>query len=460
MSSGVNGDTTDGAHNKAGLDNITKSTDNGQDRLTPYSLGPKSDAFLPDAIRALTPSPVPSGRLSPLLLSEFNGVNGQPEPRFVQPQPRLRRFWQNNMPSICVALAQLFGSLMNLSARFLELEGDGMHPVQLLFYRQGLTAIACSTYMWRAGFEDFPFGQKGVRLLLLLRGFSGFFGIFGMWYSMMYIPLADATVITFLAPGVAGLICYFALREPFTKMEQLATLVAFCGVILIAQPVTLFHSARKIGQEPGDGDNSLPGMDHEATPRERLVAVAVALLGVFGAAGAFAALRTIGKRAHPVLSVNAFAVISCVMCTIILSAAPTMGISQPFLHWAVPKTFKQTILILLTSLFGLIMQFLLTAGLAKDKSNKANSMIYTHMLFAASFDWWVFGHKMGFISFLGCALILGSAIGVMFLKRASKPTAKTQDAEAQQTLLDETEDFPMLMSDSIGGNTELNLHRT
>ncbi|ATY66415.1 AAA family ATPase [Cordyceps militaris] len=448
------------SHGKPKLDSTTtESTADGHNGLSPNILGLKSDGFVPEAIRALTPSPVLSGRLSPLPhAGMYNGPGGQPG--LAKPPSLIQTFWHNNLPSICVALAQLFGALMNLSARFMELEGDGMHPVQLLFYRQGLSAVGCSIYMWRAGFADFPVPHKGIRLLLFVRAFSGFFGIFGMWYSMMYLPLADATVITFLAPGVAGIICYFALREPFTRMEQLATLIAFFGVVLIAQPVTLFVDSGKPPGEETPETGALPGMDHEATAKERLIAVAIALLGVFGAAGAFTTLRAIGKKTHPLISVNAFAVISTLMCTIILCTAPALNISQPTLQWHFSYTIKQVFLIILVSMFGLCMQFLLTAGLSRDKSNRANSMIYTHMLFAASFDWWIFGHRMGFISFLGCTLILGSAIGVMFLKKAPKTIAKVEDSEAQQNLLDETRDAPMLMEGGgAGANTELNIYR-
>ncbi|KAJ3497905.1 hypothetical protein NLG97_g1545 [Lecanicillium saksenae] len=438
--------TSEGKAKPGNTTTIKASRDATQHGLSAYAHGSKSEHFAPDTIRALTPSPILSGRFSPLpLQAGYNGFDSQSG--LLQPKSFIRQFWENNMPSILVALAQLFGALMNLSARFLELQGDGMHPVQLLFYRQSLTAVAISTFMWRARFDDFPVPRSGIRLILLLRGFSGFFGIFGMWYSMMYLPLADATVITFLAPGVAGIICYFVLHEPFTRMEQLATLIAFFGVVLIAQPASLFTSSSKQpNHEAPEAGAGLPGMDHEATPSERLVAVAVALLGVIGAAGAFTTLRALGKKTHPLISVNAFAITSSLMCATALCLAPVLNVSQPTLHWKLPTTIKQAALILLISMFGLAMQFLLTTGLGKDKSNKANSMIYTHMLFAASFDWWVFGHKMGLISFLGCTLILGSAIGVMFLRKP-KPIPKVEDSEAQQNLLSEVE------------HTDLNLDR-
>ncbi|TQS33704.1 hypothetical protein Golomagni_05940 [Golovinomyces magnicellulatus] len=273
----------------------------------------------------------------------------------------------------------------------------------------------------------------------------------------MYLPLADATVIIFLAPGVAGLICYFALREPFTRMEQLATLVALFGVVLIAQPAAFFAKSDAGKDQAGHDKTGLPGMDHQTTPRERLIAVGIALLGVFGAAGAFTTLRAIGKRAHPLISVNFFAMSSTVICVSALTFAPLLDVGQPVLSWTIPTSIKQWILLLTLGALGFIMQYLLTAGLGADKSNKANAMVYTHMIFAASFDRWVFGNKMGLMSFLGCALILGSAISVVLMKRPPS-LQKPSDVEGQRNITREPEASPML-ADTDEVADEVNLGR-
>ncbi|KAF4441898.1 hypothetical protein F53441_11858 [Fusarium austroafricanum] len=415
---------------------------------------PSSSNFMPskvggssiDDFRRMSPSPSPCP--SPIPLRQFSH-QGADLPTDLPPS-KWRQFWIRNKPAAYVALSQFFGALMNLSARLVELEGEGMHPVQALLMRHSITALFCSVYMWWNKTPDFPFGKKEIRWLLWLRGASGFWGIFGVWYSMMYISLADATVITFLAPGVAGFICWFALREPFTRIEQLATLVALLGVVLIARPASLFsHSDADDASttEPPES-GGIPGADHEATPEERLIAVGVALLGVFGAAGAFTTLRTIGKRAHPLISVNYFGVISTFIALAMLIFAPILDIQQPALRWVTPTTVKQWALLLPLGIMGFVMQYLLTSGLGADKSNRANSMVYTHMLFAASFDRWVFGHQMDFMSGAGCTLILGSAIGVVMLKRPPPPKVPLHDVERRGNLDGEMEGSPMLVPDS------------
>ncbi|KAG5971007.1 hypothetical protein E4U55_001347 [Claviceps digitariae] len=392
----------------------------------------------------------------------------------------LCRFWQANKPAVLVALSQLFGALMNLAARFLELEGDGMHPIQMLLLRQGVTSVCCVLYMWWMKTPGFPLGVREIRWLLLLRGSTGFFGIFGMWWSMMYLPLADATVITFLAPGVAGFACSFFLREPFTRLERMATLVALLGVVLIAQPTAFFagapldeareqlhhlHPHHQQQQQPRhDGyqdslavdrpPSFIPGADHQTTPQERVLAVGVSLLGVLGAAGAFTTLRAIGKRAHPLISVNAFAVICTIICATCLALAPVLDIAQPSLRWVSPTSMKQWLLLLSLGVLGFVMQYLLTAGLGADKSNRANAMVYTHMLFAVSFDRWIFGHQMGPMSFAGCTLIMGSAVSVILVKGKKKksPLRRVQDVdvdvERRGNLSSDGETSPMLVGEA------------
>ncbi|RKL35522.1 hypothetical protein BFJ72_g8752 [Fusarium proliferatum] len=422
---------------------------------SPNLLSSKVDGSSFDDFRRMSSSPSPCP--SPIPLRQFS-QQGADLPAETPPS-KWRQFWLKNKPAAYVALSQFFGALMNLSARLVELEGDGMHPVQALLMRHSITALFCSAYMWWNKTPDFPFGKKEIRWLLWLRGASGFWGIFGVWYSMMYISLADATVITFLAPGVAGFICWFALREPFTRIEQLATLVALLGVVLIARPASLFSGSDDDKSTPEPPEVSgIPGIDHEATPEERLIAVGIALLGVLGAAGAFTTLRTIGKRAHPLISVNYFGIISTFIALSMLIFAPILDIQQPGLRWVTPTTVKQWVLLLPLGVLGFIMQYLLTAGLGADKSNRANSMVYTHMLFAASFDRWVFGHRMDFISGAGCTLILGSAIGVVMLKKPPAAKQPLDDVERHGNLEGEMEGSPMLVPDS-GASEELRLSR-
>jgi drug/metabolite transporter (DMT)-like permease len=243
-------------------------------------------------------------------------------------------------------LAQFFGTLMNVTTRLLEVEGNqgkGLHPFNILFARMGITVVLAMTYMWYNKTPHFPLGHPEVRWLLLARGFGGFFGVTGMYWSLLYLPLADATVITFLAPALACWACSFLINEPFTRVEKIGTLVSLVGVIFIARPTSFFavfssspppaSGTGDMASGPSSNSTSNPDADasnyDDVTPAQRLMAVGIALIGVLGAAVAYTTIRWIGKRAHPLISVNYFATWCTIVSFVAQFALPHVGFLLP-----------------------------------------------------------------------------------------------------------------------------------
>jgi hypothetical protein len=133
-----------------------------------------SPLLTPPVPRSLSASPASQyGRLSPCprALSPVPYQNPRAwKASFAQ---NLQQIWGKNRGVILVAVSQLFGALMNLSARLLELEA-GMHPFQILFVRMSSTTLLSCLYMWWNKVPHFPLGPKGVRWVLVLRGVTGF----------------------------------------------------------------------------------------------------------------------------------------------------------------------------------------------------------------------------------------------------------------------------------------------
>ncbi|KAI1427586.1 hypothetical protein F5Y12DRAFT_737352 [Xylaria sp. FL1777] len=369
-------------------------------------------------------------------------------PGDVSTRTNIRRYytsqWQKHKGPIFVFSAQLFGALMNLFARLLEL-GDvdtKLHPMQLLFWRMLITSLTCSLYIVWQRIPHGLLGNPKVRWLLIGRGFSGFFGIYGIWYSIKYLPLAEATVITFLAPNLAGYWCHLFLKDPYTRTEQLASFLALGGVVLITKPASLFSSA---AQEEGAAQTALETIvnatatamqgsetigsaivdSYTPTTSERLGAIGVALLGVLGTSFAFTTLRAIGQRTHALTSVNYFSGFCVIISFSVLSFAPYLG--QPDLSLAFPSSARQWGFLLLTTACGLAVQVLITKGLTAERSNRATAMTYTHMLFAAGFDRFVWGTTMGWMSLTGCAMIITGAVWVAVGKEGPMKGAGGQD---------------------------------
>lgn len=239
-------------------------------------------------------------------------------------------------------------------------------------------------------------------------------------------------------------VCSKLLKDTFSRVEQIAAVVSFSGVVLIARPVTLFFPSQA-GPPTSHIDTSSSTTiatgsyvlhvrsEIQATPHQRLAAVGMAMLGVFGACVAYTTIRWIGKRAHPLISVNYFAV----WCTLV-SAVGLLFV--PSISFVLPSGWREWGLLIFIGITGFVMQFLLTAGLRYEKGSRATNMVYSQMLFALGFDKLIWGTTPGVMSVIGSSLILGGAIVVALQKSTSKDESiveRTSDEE--QGLVDNME---------------------
>ncbi|KAK8158606.1 DUF6 domain protein [Phyllosticta citrichinensis] len=354
---------------------------------------------------------------------------------------KLQNIWDGNRGPLLVLIAQLFNTVMNTATRILEIEGNdgkGYHPFQVLFARMSITLVFSGLYMWWKKVEQAPFGPKNMRWLLLIRGFGGFFGVFGMYYSLLYLPLSDATVLSFLSPTITCIACYIFLREPFTRTQQLAGAISLIGVVLVARPTTLFSSP-SAEPPPASGDPSgtpttllahalaqISSSDpyHDTDPAHRLLAIFFALLGVCGASCAYTTLRIIGPSTHPLVSVTYFSGACCLISVLSFLPLPAPFPSVPF---ALPNAPLDWTLLILLGVAGFLMQFLLSMGLQgtrskkesggappkrSGKGNAATAMVYTSMVFAVISDAAIFGTLPDAWGWGGVAAIVGSALVV------------------------------------------------
>jgi drug/metabolite transporter (DMT)-like permease len=228
------------------------------------------------------------------------------------------------------------------------------------------------------------------------------------------LPLAEATVFRFLTPIVTAWACSVFLGQIFTKKELAAGLVALVGVVFIAHPRSIF------GHVGDDATTNQASPIDDVTTTQRLIAIAVSLIGVIGQSGAYTMIRVIGDRAHALISVNYFAVLGTVGSAISLLVIPGIGFTMP-------QGVREWVLLTLLGVLGFVLQFLLTAGLQLDKSSKATSMLYTGVLFALSFDWAIWGVFPGKWSLFGGSIIIASTLWSALQKPHGPPqdTSKT-----------------------------------
>jgi drug/metabolite transporter (DMT)-like permease len=235
-----------------------------------------------------------------------------------------------------------------------------------------------------------------------------------------YLPLAEATVFRFLVPIFTSWACSVCLGQEFSRKELLAGLIALIGVVFIAHPASVF------GPVDDDVGASKGGVVDDVTPTQRLIAIAVSVLGIFGASGAYTTIRIIGNRAHALMSVNYFAILGTTGSTVALLVIPGIGFTMP-------QGAREWVLLLLLGVLGFVLQFLLTAGLQLDRSSKATSMLYSQIIFALIFDWAIWGALPGGLSLFGGSIVIASTLWSALQKtqttEVSTPKASTVDEE-------------------------------
>lgn len=311
---------------------------------------------------------------------------------------------------------------MDAIARYLQQGENKLPAFEVIVARMGITFLLSSAYMWWTRVPDFPLGAPSVRRWLLLRAAFGFGGLYCSYYSVHYLPLAEATVFRFLVPIVTAWACSIFLGQVFTRKELVAGLVALLGVIIIAHPPWLFG---RVDDELGPKKPS--GID-KVSPAQRFLAIVVAVLGVAGASGAYTTIRIIGDRAHALMSVNYFALLATTVSLVACFAIPSV-------HFQTPQSVKEWILLVAMGVLGFFLQFLLTAGLQLDKTSKATSMLYIQVIFALGFDWGIWGVIPGAWSIFGGVIIICSTLWCAIQKPHPVAAKKKHGVDEESALL-------------------------
>lgn len=83
------------------------------------------------------------------------------------------------------------------------------------------------------------------RGLLCCRGLFGFASVSCLFFAIQQLPLADATVFTFLAPVYVSTVSEWLLKEDAGSRVPLVACVV--GMLLVVQPSALFGTARLSG---------------------------------------------------------------------------------------------------------------------------------------------------------------------------------------------------------------------
>ena len=266
--------------------------------------------------------------------------------------------------------------LLSCLAACVKYLGDGVPTGQIIFVRGLISMVVLGFIAWQLhGFKVLRTERLGSHALRSLAGTASMF----CWFTALtLIPLADFTAISFTAPMFLTLLAMLLLGERIHAYRWSALAIGFVGVVITIGPhLTL-------------GGSSL------------------GVLMAFGAA-VFSALAITTLRSmsgaggeHPLAITFYFS-----LTTVICSALTAVG------GWPMP-TAEQWFFIVLSALFGVSGQLLMTMSYRYAEASTLAPLDYTNLLLAVALGYYFFAEVPHWSMWIGAPLVIAAGLIILW----------------------------------------------
>lgn len=268
-----------------------------------------------------------------------------------------------------MAVGAFWFSVMSL---LVKVAGERLPSAQIVLARAVVTFVLSWAMLRRAGVN--PWGHDRKRLAL--RGLVGASSITCFYYSLVHLPMAEATVIQYMNPVFTAILAGALLGERMGRREIACLLLSLAGVVLVTHPAALF------------------GGEARLNPWH----VGIALAGALSAASAYTTIRAL-RDEHPLVVVFYLPVMT------IPTAVPLLAGAAP--RWPTPLEW---LVLLGVGVSTQVAQLYMTRGLQMERAGRATSVGYLQIVFAAAWGILFFGEVPDGWSVAGAALIVGSTL--------------------------------------------------
>lgn len=277
-----------------------------------------------------------------------------------------------------MAIGAWWFALMGL---LVKLAGRRLPSSQIVLVRAALT-LGISFWAVRQARVPSIWGTQ--RALLLARGALGAIGINCFYYSLVHLPLGEATLIQYTNPIFATILAALWVGERVRTGEILCLATAMVGVVFITRPAALFGAAA-------------------ATYAHR--DVMIALFGAICSGAAYAAVRKMWSAEHQSVVVFYLPLV-------------TFPVAIPFAvsSWLMP-TRGEWLLLLGVGCATQLAQVYMTKGLQAESAVRATTTGYLQIVFAGAWGALLLRERPSPWTLLGAAVIVASALILAFGKR-------------------------------------------
>jgi len=218
------------------------------------------------------------------------------------------------------------------------------------------------------------------RTLLVARGIVGSLALICVYYALMTLPLAEATLLQYMHPMFTALLGLFFLGESIQRSTVVCILFSITGLIFMVEPGVFTGAA-----------TALPSMS-----------VAVALLGAFGSAVAYVLVRRLSLEEDASVIIFYFPLVALPLSVAILGDQFVMPDGQSL------------VLLLMVGIFTQIGQLGLTHAMRYGSAGKTAAYSYVQIIFAVILGWALFAELPSLWTYVGGGLIVAGALFNVF----------------------------------------------
>ena len=261
-------------------------------------------------------------------------------------------------------------------------EAHGAELGEILFWRQFGAALLVGAIVGTGpGFASLRTQRFGAHVLRCVVGLTAMSLTF---WTLLLLPLAEATTLGFSMPIFATVLGALVLHEATGWRRWAAVLAGFIGVLIVTQP----------------GNGHIPPLG-----------IATGLGAAFCTACISILLRTIGKTESGLTTVFWFSSLSIVPLSVVyVSSAKAHA---PFV-WG---------LLLAIGLLGGAAQIAMTRSLQLGDVSLVVPMDYTALLWATLFGWFIFGALPVASTWLGAPVIIASGLYIVWREHVRRREA-------------------------------------
>jgi drug/metabolite transporter (DMT)-like permease len=147
---------------------------------------------------------------------------------------RVSRYWLSLSDNLRGILWLVVGAFLFVVVDvFVKMLGRKFDPFELALFRYLVGWIVLAPVFIRMGPKDLRTQHIGLHMTRMVLAFAAQIGVF---VTIIYMPLADATAFMFTKPLFTTVVAVFLISEAVNTRRWVATFVGFLGVLVMVRP--------------------------------------------------------------------------------------------------------------------------------------------------------------------------------------------------------------------------------